>query len=418
MASGVESLAVFRARASQLGMADAHIDLMVAQGITSMGGYSFACAFQPGQPDETPFIEMVKQILTRDPNMGEAASFRRLYYESHTVTLADMRNRIERTDDSPALKVQAPERAARHLAQQRVLAGMKLVGPLECSHALIDKIFQQAEDNQLRYVSWDELTCREQEILGEKRDTVIADIIKTNKLDGSLRVEKGHSLLLADLGDNLKVRNALTRRSLAYDQAGLITFAVMEAWNAKMFGRMSEPQPSEYKLISLDQCMRADKRLFVKMAEDTRANITAVPGQPRPLDAALAKWEDHPDVLYLMTPLPKPAGRAVEPRPPVVRPSPYSQPGKGSGGGKGAGKGKGPGKGKAAGKGAKGKKGKGPPSNCVAQLPDGKYVCYSFNRPGGCSSNVEAGSACYRGVHKCGYAGCHQDHPMFDCPTR
>ena len=411
------SLAVFRSRAAQIGLSEAIIDLMVAQDIKSMGSLSFACAFQPGSADETPFTDMVKAILTRNPTIGEAASFRRLYYESHTVTLSDMRNRIDRTDDSPAVKVQAPERAARHSVQQLKLAGIKLSGPYECSHALIDKVFQQFDDNQLRYIGWDELTCREQEILGEKKDVAITDIIKASKMDGSLRVERGSSSLRADLSDNLKIKNALTRRSLAYDQANLVTFATMEAWNAKMFSRMAEPQPVEYCMITLDQCMQSDKRLFVRMAEETRASIVAMPGQPKPLDLALAKWEDHCDVLYLMTPLPRPAGKHEKPW--VERPNPYSRPtpdkGKGKGHGKGKGKGTDKGKGKGGSKG--GKKGKGPPSGCVAQLSDGKYVCYSYNRPGGCSSTVEAGGSCYRGVHKCGYAGCHQNHPMFDCPN-
>ena len=48
-------------------------------------------------------------------------------------------------------------------------------------------------------------------------------------------------------------------------------------------------------------------------------------------------------------------------------------------------KGKGKGKGKEKGKKGKGKGGKGPPpAGCAARTPDGKPVCYSFNRPTGC----------------------------------
>ena len=54
---------------------------------------------------------------------------------------------------------------------------------------------------------------------------------------------------------------------------------------------------------------------------------------------------------------------------------------------------KGKGKGKDKGKKGKGKGGKGPPPDgCAARTPDGRGVCYSFNRPSGCQ------------VPNCGYA--------------
>eukprot|EP00971_Amphidinium_carterae_P028035 552083-Amphidinium_carterae.1 len=52
-------------------------------------------------------------------------------------------------DDGEPKQIPMPERVERYKAQQNRLAGLTLVGGLECSHALIDKAFQQLDRNAL-----------------------------------------------------------------------------------------------------------------------------------------------------------------------------------------------------------------------------------------------------------------------------
>ena len=97
---------------------------------------------------------------------GQLACLRRLWYESHAVSLSDIRARIETTEDSPAIRLPTPERASRLASQQIRLAGVLIEGPLEPSHSLIDYVFGLKEAETLRYVDPAKCTSRAMELLG------------------------------------------------------------------------------------------------------------------------------------------------------------------------------------------------------------------------------------------------------------
>lgn len=417
----VESLPVFRARAIQMGLTEFVVDAFAARNTATFGSFAFSCSFRPDSPDESVFIDMIKDALQRDPTYGELSGLRRLFFESHAVSMQDMRNRIEKPTDAAPARVMPAERAARYTDQVARLSGIRLVGPLEPSNQLIDMVFALVEENQLKYIPLQSLTSREQELMGEKEDSELKEFAVRMKA-GSLAVQEKPNELKADLTSDLKVRFALQRRALAFDQAALITFALHDDWISVLFHRMSESPPSGYLHVSMEQVLRADKKLFVKMAEDCRSNVVAVPGQPRPLDAAMKKYMDHNDVMYLLAPLQgskpnssswvPPAATVLEPRS-----APYATPkAKSKGKGKGAGKG-------GRGKGVKGKSKRSDyvpataPPGCVGKTVDGRFICFNYNRPGGCSSNTLVGSSCNKGFHICGRTGCHGDHASFDCPN-
>lgn len=418
MAAGIESTAVFRARALQVGVSVDILDLFAVSGVSTMGSFAFCSAFQPGNPDETAFVAVVERMLTRPALVGEMANIRRLYYESHTVLLAEMKGRVERTEDSKPTKLMPAERASRHAQQQARISGLVLSGPYECSHSLVDKIFQMLDDNVLRYLPLDELTTREQELMGERKDSDITRSIQENK-EGLLKAVWSQAAVTAELGNDLKIKEALCRRGLAFDQANLIGYAVHQEWIEVLFRRLSESPPPNYRSLSMDQIIAADKKLFVRMAEDTRGGIAPSIAGGRPLDAALAKWMSHQDVLYLLSPLQsggarKGKGKSSKMSDAIASDHPYGGNGKqrGKGGGKQGKKGRGKGGGKSGGKSFD------VPPGCVASTPAGRRICFSFNRPGGCPSGILAGSDCPRGAHICGKMGCFQDHPAYDCTLR
>ena len=411
----VESQPVFRARALQIGLSQACIDLLVQEGLHSFGSLAFGCAYTPGAQDEAPFLAMVRKAFARDPSTAELSVMRRLFFESHAVCLQDMRTRIEKPSDSAPTKVMPAERSARYEDQVARLVGLKLTGPLEPSHQLIDAVFTLVEENALKYIPLHSLTCRDQEMNGEKEDGDLKEFVIRLKA-GALNAKEKADDVRADLGSDLKIRYALQRRALAFDQAALITFELHDEWISLLFYRMAEVPPAGFFAVSMEQCLRADRKLFMKMSEACRSNINALPGQNRPLDVAMKRLVEHSDILYLMAPLALPAGSQSVPWNDEPRSAPYEVKGKGRAKEKGSGKGKG------RGKGSKGKKGKnksspiGPPPGCVARSEDGRNICFSFNRPGGCQYPVREGK-CMKGSHICGRAACHGEHPAFDCPT-
>ena len=237
---------------------------------------------------------------------------------------------------------------------------------------------------------------------------------------GTLSAKEKPNDLKADLGTDLKIRFALQRRALAFDQAALITWALHDSWIAVLFHRMAESPPSGHGAVSMEQCLRADRKLFLKMSEQCRANINALPGQPRPLDVAMQRFMDHSDVLYLIMPLPLSSSYSHAKDHTATRsdPGPYTAAAPQAKGNKSKGRGKGSVKGKGKPKG-KGKGKSSAPPGCLSRTEDGRNICYGFNRPGGCDQTSTAvGSACSRGFHICGRAGCHGNHASYDCPSQ
>lgn len=425
MSSTLDSEAVFRARALQVGLDAQGLDTIVAAGVKTFSTLAFACSYTPGASDDSTFIALVNQLFGRDPGIATTSIMRRLHLESHTMALQDVRSRLERTDESTPVRVLQAERSARYEDQKRRLSGLSLIGEYECSHALIDAVFQMYEDDVLRYLPLESLTSREAEMQGQgKKDKVLGDIVAKIEA-GKVKEWKvvGDDAVQADLSTDLRIRAAWTRRSLAFDQANLISFSTSEAWIETMIRKMQEQPPPRYKTVTLGQCLAADKRLWQRLAEACRSGIRPVAsavGVTKPLEAAMQIWCHHTEVLYFMQPLPamgNSGGVARDEVDGVNR-------GKGKGRGKNRGKNKvvkngdwspektsrqGKGKGRASGDDKKKV-----PKGCCGMTADGKRICFAFNGDG-CQA-AAVGETCPRGFHVCGRKACFGLHPMSACP--
>ena len=90
---------------------------------------------------------------------------RRLFFESYSMTSADMRQRTERRDDDPPRRLANAERSARYEAQVRRLSpALTFTGELEPSEALIDIVQDLFDSDALKYVRWEQCTKRDQEL--------------------------------------------------------------------------------------------------------------------------------------------------------------------------------------------------------------------------------------------------------------
>ena len=87
MSSAIDSKADFRARAEQIGVTTAVLDLLELGGVTSYGSFAFITPYQPGQPDETPLITALNRVMGRDPTIAEQIGLRRLFFESVTLAI-------------------------------------------------------------------------------------------------------------------------------------------------------------------------------------------------------------------------------------------------------------------------------------------------------------------------------------------
>ena len=392
MSAILDSESLFRARCEEIGMTAASLAALITAGINTFAKLAFSSSYQAGSPDDRSLLLVLSDASAgRVVSASDQACLRRAFFEATTMNMAEMRSKVERTDEGSVRKVPQPERASRYVTQCAKLAGMVLTGELECAHSLLDDVSQQREDGVLKYLSPSQCPKRDQELCGLKRTSgpLPRDIPAT-----------------ADTGTELRIRSALLRRSLAYDQAGLIDYAVSLNWLDYIYAQMMRlPPDSNYQAVSMAQILQADKQLFIVLAGLSRTGIAPTCAGVRPLDAMMAAARADPQVTALLQPLP--VGLANK-RPKLQAgvlppPQPYAGVERAKGSGKGAQRGKGAGKGKGSRKGGLPEALRG----MHFKTPQGDPICYGYNLPGGCSR----GEAC-RNKHVCCMPGCYAEHPL------
>ena len=238
-------------------------------------------------PDDTAFVTFMENTL--EPGAGGAALsvgalavMRQAFFEAHTMMLASLRDRVDRKDDDTPQKVPLPERMERLDRQRARLSGVPITGALEPAYSLIDHVFQQRHDEMLRYLAPEACISRQQELLATK----------------TVKAEK------ADTSTELKIREALQRRSLAYDQLDIISYKVSEEWISWLFLLMAREPINGYIGISMAQALHADRQLFASMSEQCRSGLGKDASGARLVELAMVKAKQDPMVVTLLNPLP------------------------------------------------------------------------------------------------------------------
>ena len=394
----------FRARCNALGLSTTVTDALCTSGVGTIAKFAFSSSFVPGMQEERPFTNAMATALGRDPNLGELALLRRLLHECYALVSAELQSSVERVEDAPVKKLAQPERADRLKKQQAKLSGLRIVGKLEPSDRLIDRIANLYEENRISYIELTKCTSKEQEVLNS---SIKEDKHVSIDSAGTVKVRDKDSKLEADISTDLMVRMALMRRGLALDQCNVLEYSLHDQWVEKVFDVPTETPTDGYSHISLQQVIQADRKLFLKLAELTREGIQ-VRHDGRPCDKVFLQATQHPDVLHLLQPLPVARVSKTAPTIEVVRDGPYH---------KGAGK---------------GKKGKGKSStftgSTTIKMPAGleggvpatknnNPICFDHNFAR-CHLPVSRGR-CKKGLHICCVKACHKaDHNYQDCPMR
>ena len=414
MSLTVDSKPYFESRAKSIGFSDAQLAELANSGVDSMAAMTFYCNYQPSAVDDKPLLDAVTKTFNKDPPEPQVLiMIRRLHFEAHAIFLSDMKSRVTATEDDAPKKIPVAERASRHAAQQAKLSGVRLEGEMECSHSLLDTVMQQFERNELKHVPLNLCTSRDQEQSGHKKDSQL--VLDS---DGQIKIKPGSSMAKADTSTDFRIYQAFNRRGLAYDQANLLDYMVHLKWVDYLFSAMQRRVPDNFNTISLQQVLTADKELWKRLADETRSGITPDVANGRPLDAAMAKWSTHPEIVFFLLPTPSSSGSNNSHK-------------RDNDGGKGSysrfdragtdrrfspkGKGNYSKGGKGKGKGDRGKQFSSPlPDGCVAQNDRGVRLCFGYNSSRGCTY-AKAGDKCARGMHVCARAGCFGNHSALAC---
>lgn len=304
------------------------------------------------------------------------------------MALEDLKSRLDRSESTEARTVPLAEKMERIRQQQARLRGVTFSPTVMPSHALIDKCCQQMEDQCLSYIELSKCTSRQDETLSQKSDSSIS----VDPTTGGLRLAKKPKLEDSNITGEHKLRLAFQRRALAYDLANIASFHDMEAWTHRLFEKMNETPMAGYKHVSVEQIMNADRALWVKMADETRSNLTTDPATGKSFDLSWNRLVNHPEVLAYLAPMPAPSSSRPTPDPP------WNPKGKGKGKQKGS--------------------GRGPivvPDGCSIFTDDKKPICKLYNI-GSCYAKVKPGKRCQRGFHICWKTACRKAHPGVECP--
>ena len=385
----MESEAAFKERAAVIGVPSAQIAKLQAKGVATFGAFAFLSSFQPGGTDETPFVRALATTLdVREADIvtSDLVAFRRLYYESHTLALGDLRSRMERKDDDTPRRLPMAERAERLTSLKGELTGLTIDAQLEPAHRLVDNAIQQAEDNTLRYIALKERLSRESEIMHQKHESAI-DFTP----DGTMKLSKKQKELYTDVTRDLKVRMAMQRRALAYHMAGICSYQVLDEIATRMFALLTKEPLAGFRAIGLQQIIMADREMWLQAAQNIRGkNLTDV---TKPLDDVMKALQDSSEVRFHLLPVQSHAapkkGDKDDEGPPIKKRRTDDKKGKG-----------------------KGKANIKLPENCVASTSAGQRLCFQYNR-GRCNNQNK--DKCARGLHLCWKQGCHGKHPHTEC---
>ena len=260
----VDSTAVFESRARTIGLSDQLITDMGLRGWNTHATFAFAAATQPGA-DEQLFADRVIIPLLQSADHQDAPKLRRLFFEAHTLTAAELRRKVDSTEQEQPRKLPAQEIAQRIEMLQARITPLIVANFLEPSHHLINSLVQCVEDGRVRYIEWSRCTSRTQEVNNVKEDPDL----KIWKADstGAIKATSKEPSITAVLNTELDVQYALRRRGVAYEVAQAMSFEVHEAIVNYLFFELKKEPMEGFSQVTLQQVAAADRELHVRLAE-------------------------------------------------------------------------------------------------------------------------------------------------------
>ena len=399
MAAYAESGASFRHRLAEIGFTEAQIGTFGAQQLGSFNAFAFAICGQPGQIDDARFTNVVDTLFPAGRTLGLEANMRQLGYESITIAVAAIRQRVEPAEEGQLKKLPPQERDERMRRQALRITGFSIQGELEPGHAVVDFFTTILEECTIRYLPLSRCISREQEINSLKVDKKI--VVLENQ---QLHVKQKHIEMSVDLSSELKVQNAFIRRGLAAEQAGLLTYSVHERVRRSFMAHLTKQPAAGFKAPDVACVLRADRELWLKVAETCRSDVKVNAAGLLPVDLALERWYQHAEVVFHL--LPTPQGKGVKRTLDDDSSDDHADKKK---------------------KKKKTKPAKKETNDKFVKVPQslkghkgtnakGARICYNYNLQHGCSHGThqkDGATRCVKGVHQC--IKCHGNHPLHDC---
>ncbi|CAE7032315.1 unnamed protein product [Symbiodinium sp. CCMP2592] len=368
----------------EVGLSRDTLRAFAAHGIDTLSKLAYSCG-QPGAPlPQSDFDDFIATVIPA-ALLGEKGSVKRLIFESQALLLTDLREQVTQPDKWATKNVPTVERQKRMEAVKASIPGVLVEGSLEPSHGLLNAACRMEREGQLRYIAPEQCGTRMYEIQNVKAQSKVLSLE-----EGKLAISEEKDLPEVTCGSALLLQEALKRRGIALQFAGVASFLAHEKYVLKLFGHMGREPPPGHARTSVHQLLTADRQVWTKLIED-EVSPRRSPAGTYPVDDALLPALQSYDVTVAL--LPRESSKDGKKRfaPTKKHQNEREQKvGKGDGG-KGSGKGK-------------GKRPTWQPSvpeairklGGSAQTPDKKRICFSRNLPCGCTLDP-----CPKGLHVC-----------------
>ena len=289
----VDSFAVFQQRFGELCI-ELLADASASCGWTTL--WCFAFAVQAGQggmvPEDLFTVKVLERLCpsTDGVESEHAAAVRRLWFEAQVVTMSDLRRQTSRVEETAPKRISLPEREDRKARLQKKYNHLRLKGHLDPADSIINKFLNMLEINAPRWVPWEQCPSFSQE---QQSDVKVS---RTKRLpdarcavvERSLRPEP-----LADVSKAYHIHLALTRRDIAAELAGVLSFKVHEDLrNTLMNALIDVPPDSRYQRLSLEHVREVDSFVWSQLVKEASHGTRAAGGLGvPPLDALMTEVE-------------------------------------------------------------------------------------------------------------------------------
>ena len=396
----VDSAAAFEQRLTEVIIDAAARAAILAGGIRSFSSLAFASGTPQSPPSDEAFRAFADGILPAGYNMATYSALRRLHFESATLVVAQLKQKVT---GEGRQKLPIVEKQARLADQKRRLTGIDIEGELQPSYSLIDAVNGMIETSSVLWIAPSKATSREQEIQSGAKS--LPSVVQLEH--HTLKLSAPEANIEADHSTSLQLQWCLQRRALALDQVRLSSWECQSKWINQLLTIMNTPPPPGHSRITLEQLVKADKQLWSELAKVfTGAILAATAGVEPPFDEHILRLRNDPRVTMFLLPLPSFAkenkaaqstGSSGQQAPKVGA---KAQPKK---------------KYKATKKAERNK------PEILAGMEtitkDGQNVCWSFNMESGCQATLVSGSKiakCAKGLHVCAF--CHKpNHSQLVC---
>lgn len=372
-------------------------------------------AFSIGTPQAAPtdaqFEALSEKVFGASPSIGQSSMVRQIHFEATTLIVASLNEQVKSDSQDPsslAKKLPAAEKLSRHVAQQKRLTGIQMVGELCPSHQLLDLANSIVESGVIVWIAPSRCSKRDDEIHANIKPSASSVQVE----NATLKLAQVPIVTKADLGTELKLQWAFQRRGLAMDQCRLLSWSVHEKWLQNLLNAMTRDCPTGYHSVKMEQVIRADQEMWTLLAQQ---NITSLKPQADvpSLDAPITALMTDPRVTMFLLPLPTGSSSAKHEKPTsTAKPLPPPPAPVGSVR-KSFGKTRRP----------LTRAQKACPEELrkyVLRVMDGAYtgpICFAYNMKNGCSNAATSENGCSRcgkGLHVC--ANCHKPgHSVINC---